>query len=393
MDFRPILLLAGDPNPIAPHLHGLIIDYLSKDGDFLGNIIQAVFVEGSIAVPGTDVLVDPTSNDQVQYPLYILRDPMGDKSFSKITTTKSFSENVNFTMKDGVEETAFFKTLIIGATQGVNISADATIGEKASQSLDFKVTGSNQTTFQTSGAQDAVGREADNIIGVGLSMQFGQVMEFSVGEQCDEIDKSTKLGMTPGGVTTQWSYTVDAIENIIKGYELDLLRIEAGTLVIDKGDGELSKVEATGLINAYIDNWSQILEYHDVKTLPHYLLCNNEPREDINNSIKNEIKEWQNAFCPLIATKVVDEWVLKDDIEWNQAQLDTYNKAGTAIRYLTFGEENLNEWAYPDGVDVSSVSIPGFPDGAYETAFGNWHRTSLLEETLNSPNLSKVYRK
>ncbi|MEE9371717.1 MAG: 3-coathanger stack domain-containing protein, partial [Saprospiraceae bacterium] len=362
--------IAGDPNPVVPYLHGLIIDYISEDGSFLGTTIQPVFVEGSIAVPGTDVLVDPVSNDQVQYPLFILRDPMGDLSYSAITTTKSFSENVNFAMEEGAEITGFFRALLTGATLGAEISTDITVGASASQSLDFTVTGTNETTFETSDDPGAVGRTADNIIGVGMSMQFGQIQEYRVGTECDHIEKTTKLGITPGGVTTQWSYTVGAIEDIIKGYQLDLIRIEAGTLVIDKGEGELSKIEATGLVNAYIDNWTQILVYHDVKTLPHYLLCNNSPRSGIPINIKNEIKQWQNGFCPLIATKVDDEWVLHDDIEWNQAQLDGYNKAGTAIRYLTFGEENLNEWAYPDGADVGSIDIESFPDAAYETAFG-----------------------
>ena len=220
---------AGNPNVISPHFYSINIDYLSTNGDFLGSFIKPVFVEGDIAVPGTDIIVDPRRNNQVQFPLFVLRDPPGDGSYSYIAKGETISESVSVTSENNHTNSAFANgsTEIIGIGTTLNVSGGDTRTDSETVNWSYEVT-TNQT-LSTSSSENFVGPAADIVVGMGLAMQYGIVQNFRAGE-CDTIYQTSYIGISPSGVNTTWSFTVQQIQDIVTGYRNDSLRVEAGTL-------------------------------------------------------------------------------------------------------------------------------------------------------------------
>lgn len=361
--------VGGSPNLVEPFLQGLTIEYFSENNDFLGSIIQPVFVEGTSPIPGTDIIVNPSKNDQVQFPLFILRDPPGDGSSSTISSGETFSGSVSLNQSEEGGATFFanLKFLIFGV--GASFNFEATLGGGGAQgkSWDYSVTTTQE--LSTSSSDLRIGRKADVIAGVGLSMQYGLVQELRAG--CDTIFQTTRLGFSPNSVNTTWIYTVEQIEGIIEGYRTDSARIEAGTLQITRNDSTLTREQAISLLETYKSNWKQVLEYHDLKTLPHYLLCSSPPDTVLPQNIQNAISGWKNQFCTKIGT-FDDKGTFKmndpSTIVWNDELIKLYNAAGTAIRNLRDDVPNPGGalvWQYG-----SRTSIDDYVDNQYNALFG-----------------------
>lgn len=362
--FPVYTFIAGDPSLISPHIYGIIFDYLTEDGEFLGSITLPVFVEGSVGVPGVDVIVDPSNNNQVQYPLFVLRDPPGDNSFSYISSGRSMSETLSIAASEDVSVTVYNETeiSISGALIGFNISGTA--GASAEQAFEWTYELESIETISTSDSEFDIGRDADVIVGAGIAFQYGLVNEFKV-EDCT-ISKVTKFGIAPDHISTTWRYTVKKIEEIISGYRNDLLRIELGTLQIIQEGEPLDKQSALKLIDNYIKNWEEVLLYHDVKTLPYYLLCAFDPPGDLSEVQKNKVDEWQNSFCGQIGQYQDGEFILNDEIVWTDNLLEQYNRASFAIRNIALDEANADDYGFNSG-DWSNIDAN---NAGFSSTFG-----------------------
>ncbi|MEL6988712.1 MAG: hypothetical protein AAGK97_12905, partial [Bacteroidota bacterium] len=263
---------AGLPNQNSPHIYAVTFDYKSDNGEFLGRLTRAVFVEGSIAMPGTDIIVDPSfGNDAVPYPLMVLRDPPGDGSSSYIASGETFNFTSAMSTEEGSQLNVFgslSKDILIASTQTtVAMNANTTDATR----VEYSNTVTTSQRIETSSDIFNIGRNADVIVGAGIVMQYGLINDYQVGD-CDTILKTTRYGISPNAAPTTWSYTIKQIEDIIQGYLNDSVRVELGSLIIERNGRNLTKPEARNFISASLDNWRSVLHYHDVETVPYYIL-------------------------------------------------------------------------------------------------------------------------
>ena len=409
--FDDYTFVTGNPNQIFPHAYAVTFDYKSDDGTFLGRITKAVFVEGSVSLPGTDVLVDPASgNDAIPYPLLVLRDPPGDQSSSYIAAEQTIAFDTEMSMESEVGaslyteiETQIFET-------GTEISTSLSGGYTSEKSIEFSNSVTTSTTISTSDDEDNIGRGADIIVGTGLVMQFGYILEFRVAEdECSKIQKVTKYGISPNAATTTWSYQVGQIEEIIQGYKNDSIRVEEGTLIIERFGKPLSTEDAIVFLSSNINNWNQVLRYHDVETVPYYYLCTLNPNAAGSPGHATQIGYWQAQIRPFFGSYINGEFVLNEDIVWDDQLINIYNAASAAIRNLLQGQD-LSIWSFPYIGDQSQVDLnvplgdfnlvdlvsiltaPGLAD--YTNNFGDQVKNIttggnvLIEESINNAQAS-----
>ncbi|MFK7935739.1 MAG: hypothetical protein AB8G22_19655, partial [Saprospiraceae bacterium] len=360
--------IVGDPNLVDPHLYAINVEYFSPNNDFLGALLMPVFVEGSAAVPGSDIIVNPEQGDQVQLPLYVLRDPPGDGSSSSIAEGSTISKSISASQSESGGVNAFVKTATRFFGVGGSFRLDINNGGGGAQSEGWSYSMTTTSKISTSSSQTKNGRAADVVVGAGLAMQYGLIQELRAGS-CDTIYQTTVQGFSPHSVNTTWLYTVQQVENIIKEYRNDSLRVQNGTLVYEDGGVKLSKADATKRLAAYISNWEQVLRYHDVETLPHYTLCTREDKfSSLSNDYRAAVYEWQDQFCTQIGMYDGDEFIINDptSIVWDNQLVDLYNQAGAAIRNLTDSVPDPNTlltWAYNDERE-------DYVDSEYDALFG-----------------------
>lgn len=361
--------IAGNPNLIEPHFYLMKIAYFSKNGDFLGDTGVSLFVEGTAPVPGTDIVVNPAQGNQVQLPLFVLRDPPGDGSSSSIAEGSTISKSFNISDAISGSVSLYGKNKISIFGVGGSFNFNASIGGGGKRSKNWKYAMTTTQKISTSSSQTKRGRQANVVVGAGLAMQYGLLQDLRAGD-CDTVYQTTRLGFTPNSVNTTWVYTVQQIENIIKEYRNDSLRVEAGTLIYSDGNTVLSKEEAVKRLAVYIQNWEQVMQYHDIETLPHYTLCTRGQHSYLPTSHQNAISEWQNQFCTKIGSYQGDKFTLNDPetIVWDNTLVDLYNAAGTAIRNLSDSIPNPNApliWQYDENNPLAQ-----YADAQYNAQFG-----------------------
>jgi len=127
--FEKHLFTAGAPNLVAPFRKGVNIKYFSAVGDLLSEVNIPFVITGSAPLPGSDVIVDIRDQEgQIKLPIYVLRDPYGDGSFSSIeegtTITKSLTELFSFRGGAGVVTDLKFAV----GTVGLFLEIDALAG-------------------------------------------------------------------------------------------------------------------------------------------------------------------------------------------------------------------------------------------------------------------------
>ncbi|MDF1695739.1 MAG: hypothetical protein P1U56_07915 [Saprospiraceae bacterium] len=410
--FPTYTFTAGGPNAIFPHAYAITFDYLSDDGIFLGRATKAAFVEGSIAIPGTDIIVDPASgNDAIPYPLMVLRDPPGDQSSSYIAAEQTISFTTEMAVSNEFDGSVYSELSTEIFSIGIDVNSSINGGYNNEQGITLENTVTTTTQISTSDDEDNIGRDADIIVGTGIVMQYGLIKEFKVGE-CDEIVIIKKYGISPNAATTTWSYQISQVEEIIQGYVNDSIRMEEGTLVIERNGEPLSTTEARTFLSTNIDNWKQVIDYHDVKTVPYYVLCTLNPANiPFSDSHKQQIGYWQAQLRPFFGSFINGEFVLNDEIIWDQQLINAYNAGSSAIRNLLQGGD-LSIWSFPyvggdntidlnvplldfDLVDLASIlNTPSLTD--YTDNFGDQVKNIttggniLIEESINNAQASET---
>ncbi|MBK8706468.1 MAG: hypothetical protein IPN33_24815 [Saprospiraceae bacterium] len=331
--FQPHTFVAGSPNLVFPFRKGVDIKYYSAIGDFLGEIVIPIIVTGAAQLPGSDVIVDPRDNGRVQYPLYILRDPMGDGSTSSLeegtTIKKSLTTVSNFKGLGGLSLDLKFSIFTVGFWTQTDILAGGGFTDNST----YEITTTVQRNISTSSTSDFVGPDADVLVGLGIAMQLGigEVLEYDA-DSC-KMDKSRQFSISPEKIKTDWLYTVGQIKQFIKEKVALKDSIAAGSATLIINNEVLTKAQALDQLSTEIFNWEEILRYHSVKSLPHYMLCTETPSRQtvpitISSTAKAKIRQLTSGFCSQIGVYVTqDSFVLNDNILWTSDLVQKYESA------------------------------------------------------------------
>lgn len=356
--------VAGTPNLIPPFRWALEVKYFTANDEFLQRKVLPLLIEGSAAVPGYDVIVDP-EDEVANYPIYVLRDPPGDKSKVTIKAGKTFTQTytMEYDQNVGYSYNTSTKGKLFGTGTKLSYTVDAGVG--FNEKFTFKFSGSLSEAISTSTGSLAIGEAGDIIVGTGIAYQYGLVEKLIV-DGCGDPRKEINLGFTESEVKTEWVYTVAQMEAIAKENEQRAAQIRAKS---QKEQEELA-TELEKLENSAA-NWRDILEYHRKRTVPHRSICQTDYAEVMRDADGNPYpnyhfrvaaaKVWQENYC---------EEFDRDDIIWDQDAIDKYTAAINAIRHLAYPGRSLEElqvWLFDDdrweGAD-------GYSDPIFDNQFG-----------------------
>ena len=342
--FPDYTFIAGVPNPVVPHTWSFSIDYFSDADIFQENFSRGVFVEGAINLPGNGIINDASAGEKVvPLPLYVLRDPPGDASYTEIVSGHETTKQFTFDESIGGYSGAYVDVSVEVGGVGVAAGLDFKVGDYNANSRTFSVTSEVLNSIKTAQSvnggstsvpEDAIGRNASIIVGSGLAMQYGLVNHYSV-HGCDSITELRKLSFTPIELKTRWAYTVQEIENRILQYDHDIAAFQAGTMLppTDEIDNVKKAVEKFTVLKL---NWEKIIEYFDNETDPIQYMRTTDfkdadqfPQHGVNglNSLNIEANNWRNALNTYINSNP------QSDV-FNQGAVERYDNAATAIKTL-----------------------------------------------------------
>ncbi|MCB0572809.1 MAG: hypothetical protein KDC66_23735, partial [Phaeodactylibacter sp.] len=264
----------GTPNLVAPYRKGINVKYFSSVGDLLAELTIPVVVLGSAPLPGSDIIVDVTDDEgQVKLPIYVLRDPPGDGSFSSIeegtTITKSLTDLFSFRGAGGVKTDLQFSA----AGVGLFLEIEAKGGGSTATENSYEMSFTTRQTISTSSTSDFVGVDADVLVGIGASTQYGLVEEVRYDETNCTLLKVQRLDISLNEIKTDWYYTVGQIKQLAKEKLAQVDAVRAGTLEIQVGGMVLDTAKAIGRLTTEAQNWESILDYHSRQSVPYYQLC------------------------------------------------------------------------------------------------------------------------
>ena len=370
--FKPYTYLAGVPNLVFPHVWTMKLEYYSATGDFLGEKNEYLVVEGEASVPGNDVVVEPTA---IPTPLFILRDPPGDRSSSSISKNESFSKEFTYKTSGDLSLalTNNLSTKLFGGTTKVSLSSNTSVGSGIGNT--FKMSVSFEESISTSSSAGKIGESADIIVGAGIAYQYGIVEEIKVTDCVNgdgQITKYVKFGVAPEGINTTFIQTVKDIENTIHIDSQAILALKAIPIAQRDEDYE----EDLERFRISKKGFESVLEYHRNQTKPINYLCDNvdafieniEQDRTFHFTVSgsnlggtvlipiNEIYQWRDNFCTYKDTKLNTE----GELEWDNDLLDAYNNTINAIRILSdplllANDIRVNDWHYPETGDAESI--------------------------------------
>lgn len=378
--FPKYYFTANGPNVVSPHLKNIVVQYYTADDVFMGDKQYLVIVEGIASTPGSDFIVDvdTSSSGLVQMPLFVLRDPPGDASFSYIEKNTSFKNSLEVSSSDefAVGNRMELETEIFGA--GVRAEFAAKGGGSDGEHVGYEVSVENKQRISTSpvsnifsadGSTFMVGDRADVIVGGGVVNAYGIANEIIVDDSCHILNKK-KIATSYNGLKTTWVYTVDQIMHLIDNYALDIEAISAGQL----SSVGVSADKFLAVTKLRKKNWENVLEYHRTKSVPYYNLCNTANYDNIPEPYKTQIRLWsKEGFCDIIGSYVTDasgnvSFVLKPNITWTQALIEKYNKVSEVVRNLSDYKFQLKN---ATGVSWSQTRLDNMNlDKAYNGLFG-----------------------
>jgi len=356
----------GNPNVVTPFLHNITVEYFSKDGSFLGNYRKSIFVDGTTALPGNDVVVIPdTLGGVVQAPIFILRDPPGDGSSSKISAGTTISKSVEMSNTNTGAAGLHYEGVTLAVFGAfINTTVTSGAGDTDTDNWEYSVT-INQD-IETSGGD--TGLDADIIVGMGLAMQYGlqQTIEIDPND-CTNIISKQEVGFTPGKVNTTWFYTYKQINGLIEQAERDIINVRNGSIILNDQGNVIDKDVVVLRYETYINNWKKVLEYHSVNTLPWYTLCT----QSLNSNLPvDKIKEWRCDFCPKVGDYdcTTEKFsALDQDILWTQELINSYNQANTSIRHLISDGQIDPQWFFDP---IQAADPINYSDPAYNSLYG-----------------------
>jgi len=166
-----------------------------------------------------------------QIPLWILRDPPGDNSYSFWEQNKSVSQAISFSMAHGEESSNkstvsmgldydFSVGFIVQKSVSVALTADASVSHSSQMTqnslTENQITYTTSVGYTTSAAE--TGEGADLYVGAALNIIYGITDVLLIDE--DEIKLTQDIILVPDGFETEYVYTQSHIlENVIPALE------------------------------------------------------------------------------------------------------------------------------------------------------------------------------
>jgi len=370
--FPAYSFLTGAPNIVSPYSWGMELSYFTETGSFLKTITIPIVIEGSSAVPGYDVIVDP-DDEIIPYPLYILRDPPGDNSSTTLKAGKTFSTSISNSYSGSTGYKFGFSAgfRLFGFGGGTDINVDVSSG--GSREMTLNVTGTVTESISTGTGNKAIGEQGDIIVGMGVAYQYGLIENIEV-VGCGEIRKSVEIGFTPSSVATKWVYTIDQIERIREDNIRRVADIDERPL-----DEQKEKEKERMVLENTAKNWDEVLIYHREKTLPHLVLCNVDYAKEVQgfsnyNFRVAAIAVWQEEFCQQYG---------QSDLIWDDEAVNAYNNALSAIKELADNDNSLQELQVSLFDEDLWQTADGYSDPIFDNQFGK-----AAENTTFSANTS-----
>ena len=344
--FGKYTFTAGWPNPVTPHRWALQVAYYSDAGIFQGAYYHEIFVNGSISAPGSGILVDLGEENEVPLPLFVLRDPPGDGSYSAIAEGYSSTSMFTFEERYGAGLGPYTNNKFDIAGAGIELQIGAMAGNYNTETRELSITSQLTSEIKTSDA--AAGRGASIVVGAGVAMQYGIKDDYQIECEGDagKITVNRSIGFTPYQINTTWAYTVEFIEDLIAQYTQDSVDIANGSKALfppptdsDPDPMAYSTEEALNMTSVFKNNWKQVLRFYDYEANPIYQLIHTDYTD---SDIYPQLIKKRIAGDDLNLNEEANKWrdALKSDIGddpnilFNQEDLDKYNNAATAIREL-----------------------------------------------------------
>jgi hypothetical protein len=203
-------------------------------------------------------------------PVFILRDPPGDGSYSYIEegqrVSRTFSETTDQSGGAGALLDTEFTIVGIGAFASASVILGGGSTDVDASTIEFETT----QRIETSSTSDFVGPDADVIGGVGMATQYGivDILEFDEDNTC-ALQKRQQIDFGLEGIKTDWRYTVGQIKQIIQQLKADIQAVDEGDKTFSGEEPEASILR----LEAEMSNWQEVLRYHQVKTVPYYEFC------------------------------------------------------------------------------------------------------------------------
>jgi len=194
--------------------------------------------------------------DAPALPLYILRDPPGGDSFSKLTQTNGACMGTSNSVSTSEEENAWFKARLgvagsfgLGVEVEYEIFVEAGVALTASQSetstfeYETCVETTSEFTTPTSGTPD----DLFILSGVRYAYGVGKVIERTT---CGEVVKDAYLASVPVQVNNSYTWTESYIRStVIPDLEEDIALLTPGSIVRNKAEEQLGVWHQTLAMN------------------------------------------------------------------------------------------------------------------------------------------------
>lgn len=238
-------LTPTEPEVVAPHLKSFTA-VAEVDGALTSVQSFDVLVTG--AKPRTATFV--TLIDHL--PLFVLRDPPGDNSFSSLETGKSICIETGFSASSSLSafgEFGLVPSIGDAVTGTIAIGGEITIEAGVSSELDLLIRPciTATQTFSTSDSPVLVGKNGDVFVGLGANFIYALTDIISY-HGC-KVARDTTLAMQPTSIPTNYTYTNYHIESTLLP-ALEVIK----SLHINSGNGEEARKTQSA-----IDNWTQAI--------------------------------------------------------------------------------------------------------------------------------------
>ncbi|MEL6562031.1 MAG: Ig-like domain-containing protein, partial [Bacteroidota bacterium] len=273
--FPDYAFTAGEPNIVAPYTRALVVEYHTTEGGYQGEKSIAVLVTGSKGLPGSDVIVSLPTN-QLFVPLFVLRDPPGDESYSYIEKGATFEKTLTVSKmsSSGGGIRAEGVTSFFGV--GVALESITTFGggdgESAAFNLNYEATERYQTAEEAALEHDFVtGPSADLVVGTGLATGYRISNRISIDPNNPCLIKNdTEYDLSVTGIGTQWAYSTDFINRLINDYTA---KKADPNFKFTKDGQTMDKVKTNEYLEVLIKNWQEVIHYHQNSSVPHCNVC------------------------------------------------------------------------------------------------------------------------
>ena len=342
-DWDSVIITAVTPNLTPPYKQLFEAYYYDNNHNYLGSTSKEIIVLGTKPVDGQDVFVIP--QDSIKVPLFVLRDPPGDNSFSEIKEGSSIILNLHRhfdrTKGQGFAQDAGFKQL-----KAMNLKSNNLIDLPHEQNknsdqieLVFKESISTWKKSKLSSNLEGYldGPDADIVVGLSVNYAYGytQVLEW---ESC-QIDVRRKMQVDPNQIVSTWYYTRSQLKNTIRYYNSlveksastsgstsnrsgQYYRLKDGvdlsftTSAASSADPNREPGNLIDSIGYSLESYEKLLNTMDRKFTPACEMCDYFDSGEINTFCDQYVRDKKGGGC-LPMSELINAWTPSEKEQYN----------------------------------------------------------------------------